>query len=108
MPRFEKKAPHSLHFVSILHGEKGGLTTNADPTGAALPAGDGGVRQVFPGESPEQLYRRHLDGMAYLRERGIACRSVSADTFAQDLAFGIGRQREVFTASPLAGTLVTL
>jgi hypothetical protein len=95
-------------FVSILHGDKGGLTTNADPSGAALPAGDGGLRQVFPGEPLEQLYRRHLDGMAYLRERGIHCRPLSADTFPQDLAFGIGRQREVFAASPLRGTLVTL
>jgi hypothetical protein len=95
-------------FVSILHGEKGGLTTNTDPAGAALPGGDGGLRQVFPGESLEGLFRKHLDGIAYLRERGIHCRPVSADTFPQDLAFGMGKQREVFTASPLRGTLVTL
>jgi hypothetical protein len=95
-------------FVSILHGDKGGLTTNTDPGGAALPEGDGGLRQVFPGESLEQLYGKHLEGMAYLRDRGIQCRAVSANMYPQDLAYGIGKQREVFTASPLRGTLVTL
>jgi hypothetical protein len=95
-------------FVSILHGDKGGLTTNAAPEGAALPAGDGGLRQVFPGAPLEELYHKHLDGIVYLWDRGISCRPISADLFAQDLAFGIGRQREVFTASPLRGTLVTL
>lgn len=94
--------------VSILHGDKGGLTTNADPAGAALPEGDGGLRQVFPGEQLEELYRKHLDGIAYLHDRGIDCRPVSADMFPRDLALGIGRQRDVFTASPLRGTLVTL
>jgi hypothetical protein len=98
----------SCDCVSILHGDKGGLTTNADPGGAALPEGDGGLRQVFPGEGPEGLLQKHLDGIAYLRERGIHCRPLSADLFPQDLAFGIGRQREVFTSSPLRGTLVTL
>jgi hypothetical protein len=95
-------------FVSILHGDKGGLTTNADPAGAALPEGDGGLRQVFPGEELEELFRKHVDGIAYLRDRGIHCRPVSTDMFPKDLAMGIGRQREVFTASPVRGTLVTL
>jgi hypothetical protein len=101
-------AKSAFDFVSILHDEKGGLTTGADPGGAALPAGDGGLRQVFTGEQPEEVFRKHIDGVSYLRERGIHCRSVSADTFPQDLAHGIGRQRQVFTASPLRGTLVTL
>jgi len=95
-------------FVSILHGDKGGLTTNSDPGGAALPEGDSSLRQVFPGAELEELYRKHLEGVAYLRDRGIQCRPVSADMFPQDLAMAIGRQRELFTASPLRGTLVTL
>ena len=95
-------------FVSILHGEKGGLTTNADPGGAALPEGDGGLRQVFPNESLETLFRKHLDGIAYLRDRGIQCRAVSADLYPQDLTWAIGKQRKIFTASPVRGTLVTL
>jgi hypothetical protein len=95
-------------FVSILHGEKGGLTTNTDPGGAALPEGDGGLRQVFPGESLETLFQKHLDGIAYLRDRGIQCRGVSADLYPQDLTWAIGKQRKIFTASPVRGTLVTL
>jgi hypothetical protein len=95
-------------FVSILHGEKGGLTTNTDPGGAALPEGDGGLRQVFPGESLENLFRKHLDGIAYLHDRGIECRGVSADLYPEDLTWAIGKQRQIFTASPVRGTLVTL
>ena len=98
----------SYDFVSILHGERGGLTTNADPGGAALPAGDGGLRQLFPGESVDAMFARHLDGIAYLNERGIPCRALSAGMFAQDLALGISKQRAAFMAAPFVGTLVTL
>ncbi len=101
-------AKTSHDFVSILHGEKGGLTTNAEPAGAALPAGPGGMRQVFPGATIETLFQRHLAGMAYLRERGVSCRNVSADTFRRDFQAAIGRQRETFLSSPIVNTFVTL
>jgi len=101
-------AKTSHDFVSILHGEKGGLTTNAEPAGAVLPAGAGGMRQVFPDATIETLYERHLKGMAYLRERGVHCRNVSADTFRKDFETAISRQRETFLASPLVNTFVTL
>jgi hypothetical protein len=98
----------SYDFVSILHGDKGGLTTNADPGGASLPAGHSGLRQVFPGAEIETLFQRHREGITYLRERGVHCRPVSADTFPQDFVRAIARQREIFIASPLKGALVTL
>jgi hypothetical protein len=98
----------SYDFVSMLEGDRGGLTTNADPAGAVLPAGSESLRQVFPGESIEALFRKHREGMAFLRERGIACRPVSAGTFPDDLVRAIARQRRLFLAAPLRGALVTL
>jgi hypothetical protein len=95
-------------YVSLLHGDKGGLTTNADPDGATLPAGSGGLRQVFPAESQENLFHCHLEGIAYLRERGIECRLVSADTFEQDFSAAMARQRKMFLDQPLRFTLITL
>lgn len=95
-------------FVSILHGEKGALTTNAEPGGAVLPAGDGGLRQVLPGESLENMYQRHLEGVRYLHERGLQCHAVSTDMLPRDFAEAMARQRRLFLSSPLSGSLVTL
>lgn len=98
----------AFDFVSLLHGDRGGLTTNAEPDGAVLPAGSVSLRQVFPGEGPEALFPRHLDGVAYLRERGIPCRAVSADLFRQDFVMAMARQRQLFLAKPLRNTALTL
>ena len=65
-------------FVSILAGERGGLTTCADPAGAVLPAASGEFRQVLPGSKPEVLLQAHREGLHFLREQGLAARPVSA------------------------------
>ena len=98
----------SFDFVSLVHGDRGGLTTNPETDGAVLPTAPGEMRQVFPGEPPESLYRRHLQGIAYLRERGIHCRAVSADMLARDFTAAMARQRRMFLSSPLVFTAVTL
>jgi hypothetical protein len=95
-------------YVSLLHGEQGGLTTNADPDGATLPAEPGGLRQVFPDETQENLFQRHMEGLSYLRDKGIHCRPVSADTFEQDFVAAMARQRNMFLSSPLRFTVITL
>ncbi len=95
-------------FISMLHGEKGGLTTNAMPDGAVLPESAGSLRQVFTGASPETLFERHLEGIAYLHERGIQVRAVSAGTLRHDFARAMAEQRALFVASPFRGALVTL
>ena len=106
--RTDTVPPKTSHdFVSILYGDRGGLTTNTEPAGAALPEGTGGFRQVIPGESLDRLFRAHLDGLAYLKERGIQARPVSADTLQQDLRKAFRRQREVFLGSPVRSTFVT-
>jgi hypothetical protein len=94
--------------VSILDGDRGGLTTGAEPAGAVIPAARGSLRQVFPGASAEQVLERHREGLQYLRGRGLSARSVSASTFPRDFATSFRRQREAFLASPLRATVVTL
>lgn len=93
--------------VSILDGERGGLTTNAEPMGATLAAGAGGFRQVLPGSPVEHLFRAHLDGIAFLKSRGLGVRPATADRYEIDLRSGLRKQREVFLSSPVQGSLLT-
>ena len=94
--------------VSILDGDRGGLTTGAEPAGAVIPAARGSLRQVFPKASVEQVFEGHRQGLRYLRTRGLAAKAVSASTFRRDFAMSFRRQREAFLAAPLRGTVVTL
>jgi hypothetical protein len=94
--------------VSILDGERGGLTTGAEPAGAATPAARGSFRQVFPGASVEQVLDRHRQALQHLRRRGLSAKAVSASTFRGDFALSFRLQREAFLAAPLRGAAVTL
>jgi hypothetical protein len=70
--------------VSILDGDRGGLTTGAEPAGAAIPAARGSLRQVFPRATVEQVFEGHRQGLQHLRSRGLPPRPVSASTFRRD------------------------
>jgi hypothetical protein len=94
--------------VSILDGDRGGLTTGAEAAGAAIPAARGALRQVFPGAGVEEVFDRHRQALPYLRARGLSARTVSASTFRRDFALSFRRQREAFLAAPLQGAAVTL
>jgi len=98
----------SFDFVSILDGSRGGLTTNNNPEGAVLPAGNSSLRQVFRGESAQRLFRRHLEGMDWLVKQGIRCRAVSPSRFEQDFKAAMRDQRRLVLDAPLRGTFVTL
>jgi hypothetical protein len=94
-------------FVSVLDGDRGGLTTCADPAGAVLPAAAGEFRQVLAGAKPELLLQAHLEGLRFLREQGLAARAVSAEAFPRDLGAGIRHQRRTFLSAPLRSSLLT-
>jgi hypothetical protein len=94
--------------VSILDGDRGGLTTGAERAGAAIPAARGSLRQVFPRASVEQVFDRHRQALDHLRSRGLSAKAVSASTFRRDFALSFRRQREAFLAAPLRGAAVTL
>jgi len=94
--------------VSILDGDRGGLTTGAEPAGAVIPAARGSLRQVFPRAGVEEVFERHREALQHLRSRGLPPRSVSASTFPRDFAMAFRRQREAFLAAPLRGVATTL
>ncbi len=94
--------------VSILDGDRGTLTTGAEPGGAVIPAARGSFRQIFPRASLENVFERHREGLQYLRSRGLAARPVGASTFPRDFATSFRRQREAFAAAPLRAAAVTL
>jgi hypothetical protein len=95
-------------FVSILDSDRGALTSMAERGGAALPAAPGGLRQVFPGRSLEEVWRGHREGLGWLRERGLPARVVSDATFVGDFQESFARQRRAFLASPLRTAVITL
>jgi hypothetical protein len=100
-------AKTSFDFVSILEGDQGGLTTNAEPAGACLPSGSGGFRQVLQNEGIDQLFRAHLEGIAFLYHQGIRVRPLQEEMFVQDLTNAIRHQRKLFLSAPIQGTLLT-
>lgn len=98
----------TFDFVSIAHDGEGGLTTGTEPDGAVLPASAGAFRQVFPTLRPDKLFQKHLDGLEYLRSRGVHMRALSADMFQRDLSSAIAKQRQHFLKAPIRGSLLTL
>ncbi len=93
-------------FVSILDSGRGGLTSMAEPSGAAIPAPPGNLRQVFPNADLEAAWRGHRDGADWLRQRGLPARDVTPATFVSDLQASIARQRRAFLAQPLRTAIV--
>ena len=98
----------SFDFVSGFDGVQAGLTTNNNPEGAVLPAGNSSFRQVFPAQPAALLLQRHLEGLAWLGKRGLRARSTSTGHFEQDFREAMANQRSLFLDSPLKGTFVTL
>jgi hypothetical protein len=92
-------------FISLLEGERGGLTTSANPRGGTLPGDDGSFRQCLVGARLEQLFAAHREAVAWLRTRGVLCRSVSATSFAGDFTRALGRQRAVFMSNPIGNAV---
>jgi hypothetical protein len=73
-----------------------------------LPAGDASLRQVFPGQSADVLFKRHLEGIDWLSKQGVRCRALSAAQFEQDFKGAMAQQRQLVLDAPLRGTFVTL
>jgi hypothetical protein len=93
-------------FVSILDSGRGGLTSMAEPAGAAIPASPGSLRQVFPHADLEAAWRGHREGVDWLRQRGLPARAITAATFAPDFRESFARQRRAFLAAPLRTAIV--
>ncbi len=95
----------SSDFVSLLEGERGGLTTSASRRAGTLPGDAGSFRQCLVGATLEQLFAAHREAVAWLRTRGVRCRPVSAASFAGDFTRALGRQRTVFMSNPIGNAV---
>ncbi len=98
----------SYEFVSILEGDRGGLTTSPALEGASMPAAPGELRQVFPKADPAALYRYHLDAIAFLEKRGLRMRQVAVHTFVNDVKSSMVEKRQTFFKAPVTNSLITL
>lgn len=98
----------AFDFVSILDGFRGGLTTGADPRGGALPADPGTFRQIISEAGVEQVYRLHLEGVAWLRAQGLPAKKVSVHEFAFDFKKAMAKQRQGFRSSPVRHAWIAL
>jgi hypothetical protein len=101
-------AKTAFDFVSIFDSDRRGLTSMAEPAGAAVPAPSGSLRQVFPRAELEATWRGHREGVGWLRERGLPARAVTATTFEADFRASFVRQRRAFLAAPLRTAIVAL
>ncbi len=94
--------------VSILEGDRGGLTSSAERSAGALVAGTGEFRQIIPGASVSEVFQRHREAQAYLHERGLPPRRVEASTLVGDLKNAIRHQRGTFLSNPFVYGLVSV
>ena len=97
----------TFDFVSLFEGNRGGLTSGALAEGAAMPS-LGSLKQVFLRENVRNIYEKHRQAVQYLKGRGIACKSISPQTFERDLRDSILHLRKSFLASPILFTLTVL
>lgn len=71
-------AAHPSGVVTLLQGG-GALETE---TGASFPRGSSWLRQVFPRADLATLTRRHLEALAWLRQRGVVASPATPGTYA--------------------------
>lgn len=93
---------------SVIEGERGSLTTLADPNGAVLPIAPGSFRQVFRGASPDELVRRHLEAVVYLNGRGVRFETPTVDDLPAKIRRSIAVQRRTVMANPVRASIVGL
>jgi hypothetical protein len=93
---------------SVIEGERGSLTTLADPNGAVLPLAPGSFRQVFAGATPDELVRRHLEAVVYLNARGVRFETPTGDDLPAKIRRSIATQRRTVMANPIRASIVTL
>lgn len=102
-------APTTAHydFATIFEG-KVGLTSAANPGAGVLPLAPGTFLQIFPGNQPEDLLRRHLEGVGQLAQAASLRLAPRCDRFEDLLADALRRQRHAFLKAPLRHTWTAL
>jgi hypothetical protein len=98
----------AFDMISILDGERAGLTSSPNRQAATLPAELGAFRQILPDAMPDALLAIHREGLAYLHEHGLGAREVSAERFPDDFARAMASQRQAFLRAPFLYAAVAL
>lgn len=93
---------------SIVEGERGGLSTLADPNGAVLPTAPGSFKQVFRGATPGELVRRHLEAVAFLTRQGVRFAPPTEADLEGQIRRSMSRQRRAVMSNPLRASAVAL
>ncbi len=101
-------AATSYDFVSILDGKPGGLTTSSNWRGGTLPAGRGEFRQILPGFGVKQVFEAHLEGLGWLKVRGLRPKSISVESFPADFVQALLRQRDHIRKTAVTAAVVSL
>jgi hypothetical protein len=102
-------APTQAHydFVTVFEGEVG-LTSAASVAAGVLPAAPRSFFQIFPGDAPEDLLPRHLEGAERLAQTAGLRPAPCCDRFEDLLAKALRRQRQAFLRAPLRNTWTAL
>jgi hypothetical protein len=103
-------APSKVVFelVSILDGERGGLSTSPNPATTTLPASPGALRQVLTGAPAAELLDAHRRALALLAGRGLRAARITPEGLPDAVRGSIRRQRRAVLANPLRAVLVAL
>lgn len=99
-------AKTSFDVVSLFDGVDGSLTTSRE--GGNMPASEGELRQIFPGQRPRFLLDKHREALHFLAASGIRSRPATSADFEPSFRASFSKTRREFLKNPLAFTLVTL
>jgi hypothetical protein len=86
---------------SEIEGERGTLTSLADPGAAVLPLMPGYFKQVFFGALPEVLLARHGEAQAFLMARGVRFEPPGPQDIPARIRRAAKAQRQFIAANPL-------
>ena len=108
-------APHKqgTDFVSVIqhrsHPDRVSiLTTGNLAEGGTLTVPRGSFMQLFPGETPQVLFQKHLAALQFLQQHGVHVKAIKQESFRPTLFNSLKRMRATFVANPVWNTLRAL
>jgi hypothetical protein len=97
-----------FEMVSQIEGDRGRLSSVADPDAAILPPGPGHFKQVLRGASPAQLLAYHMKAHAYLAHRGVRFEAPHPGGLAERVRRSMESQRRAVMRNPLKAAALAL
>lgn len=104
--RIEGKHNKLAHdVVSCLDVPNGGLTTAQDAGAGVLPAAPVTLRQIFPGQTPGELFFHHQNALSYLASHHLAALDVAPSAVAGLIVQSFKHNRHTFLQARVTNTL---